>query len=158
MLSQRLNTFRICSAYFPWCVWNGLWFPLVLNMRENCLLVSWKCLKNWLLVGWECANWLLVGWACAQKLVTRKLSIRENFGALRAFSEFFLSSSCHPFLCPLLPSLHCNGRPIAGTYNSLKDTRMWKLGLRPRYYFSGNICFKFSAFFLCSAKYVPAQA
>jgi hypothetical protein len=34
---------------------------------------------------------------------------------------------------------------------SLTDTRMWKLGLRPRYSFSGNICFKFSAFFLCSA-------
>jgi hypothetical protein len=28
---------------------------------------------------------------------------------------------------------------------------MWKLRLRPRYSFSGNICFKFSAFFLCSA-------
>ncbi len=30
---------------------------------------------------------------------------------------------------------------------------MWKLGLRPRYSFSGNICFKFSAFCLCSAGY-----
>jgi hypothetical protein len=28
---------------------------------------------------------------------------------------------------------------------------MWKLELRPRYSFSGNICFKFSAFCLCSA-------
>jgi hypothetical protein len=27
---------------------------------------------------------------------------------------------------------------------------MWKLVQRPRYSFSGNICFKFSAFFLCS--------
>jgi hypothetical protein len=27
---------------------------------------------------------------------------------------------------------------------------MWKLGLRPQTSFSGNICFKFSAFFLCS--------
>ncbi len=34
--------------------------------------------------------------------------------------------------------------------NSLTDTWMWKLGLRPRYSFSGNICFKFSAFWLCS--------
>ncbi len=33
--------------------------------------------------------------------------------------------------------------------NSLTDTWMWKLGLRPRYSFSGNICFKFSAFCLC---------
>ncbi len=27
---------------------------------------------------------------------------------------------------------------------------MWKLGLRPRYSFSGNICFKISVFCLCS--------
>jgi hypothetical protein len=44
-----------------------------------------------------------------------------------------------------------NGSSIVGIYNSLTDTWMWKLGLRPRYSFSGNICFKFSAFFLCSA-------
>ncbi len=38
------------------------------------------------------------------------------------------------------------GRHIVGIYNSLTDTWMWKLGLRPRYSFSGNISFKFSAF------------
>ncbi len=43
------------------------------------------------------------------------------------------------------------GRPIVGIYNSLIDTWMWKLGLRLQYSFSGNICFKFSAFCLCSA-------
>ncbi len=42
------------------------------------------------------------------------------------------------------------GRPIVEIYNSLTDTWIWKLGLRPRYSFSGNICFKFSAFCLCS--------
>ncbi len=42
------------------------------------------------------------------------------------------------------------GRPIVGIYNSLTDTWMWKLGLRPRYSFSGNICFKFLTFCLCS--------
>ncbi len=42
------------------------------------------------------------------------------------------------------------GRPIVGVYNSLTDTWKWKLGLRPRYSFSGNICHKFSAFCLCS--------
>jgi len=31
------------------------------------------------------------------------------------------------------------GRPILGIYNSHTDTWMWKLGLRPRYSFSGNI-------------------
>jgi hypothetical protein len=44
------------------------------------------------------------------------------------------------------------GRPIVGIYNSLTDTCMWKLGLRPRYSFAGNICFKFSAFCLCSVR------
>ncbi len=44
------------------------------------------------------------------------------------------------------------GRPIVGIYNSLTDTWMWKLGLRPRYSFSGNICFKFLAFCLCSGR------
>ncbi len=43
------------------------------------------------------------------------------------------------------------GRPIVGIYNSLTDTWMWKLGLRPSYSFSGNIYFKFSGFCLCSA-------
>ncbi len=33
------------------------------------------------------------------------------------------------------------------------ECHMWKLGLRPRYSFSGNICFKFSAFCPCSAPF-----
>ncbi len=33
---------------------------------------------------------------------------------------------------------------------SQKCTWMWKLGLRPLYFFPRNICFKFSAFCLCS--------
>ncbi len=45
-----------------------------------------------------------------------------------------------------------NGSSIVGIYNSLTDTGMWKLGLRPRCSFSGNICFEFLAFFLCSAQ------
>ncbi len=46
-----------------------------------------------------------------------------------------------------------NGSSVVGIYNSLTETWMWKLGLRPRYSFSGNICFKFSAFFLCSVRH-----
>ncbi len=42
------------------------------------------------------------------------------------------------------------GRPIVGIYKSLEDTWMWTLGLRPRYSFSGNICFEISAVCLCS--------
>ncbi len=41
---------------------------------------------------------------------------------------------------------------------SFTDTRMWKLGLRPRYSFSGNICYKFSAFCLCSAPALTGAA
>ncbi len=56
-------------------------------------------------------------------------------------------------------SLHISssrtGRTIVGKYNSLTDTWMWKLGLRPRYSFSRNICFKFSQFCLCSARLLP---
>ncbi len=47
------------------------------------------------------------------------------------------------------------GRPIVGIYKSLTDTWMWKLGLRPRYSFSGNICFEFSGFCLWSVLYNP---
>ncbi len=43
------------------------------------------------------------------------------------------------------------GRPILGIYKSLTNAWKWKLGLRPRYSFSGNICFKISVFCLCSA-------
>ncbi len=41
-------------------------------------------------------------------------------------------------------------RPIVGIYKSLTGSWMWKLGLRPRYSFSGNICFEISVFCLCS--------
>ncbi len=40
--------------------------------------------------------------------------------------------------------------PIVGLYKSLTDAWMWKLGLSPRYSFSGNICFEISVFCLCS--------
>ncbi len=38
---------------------------------------------------------------------------------------------------------------------SPRDTLMWKLGLRPRYSFSGNMCFEFGVVCLCSAFYKP---
>jgi hypothetical protein len=51
------------------------------------------------------------------------------------------------------PHISCSriGRWIVEIYYSLTDTSMWKLGLRPRYSFSGNICFEISVFCLCSA-------
>ncbi len=42
------------------------------------------------------------------------------------------------------------GRPIMGIYKSLTDALIWKLGLRPRYSFSRNICFEIQVFCLCS--------
>jgi hypothetical protein len=42
------------------------------------------------------------------------------------------------------------GRPNMGIYKSLTDTWLWKSGLRSRYSFSGNICFKILVFCLCS--------
>ncbi len=46
-------------------------------------------------------------------------------------------------------------RPIVGIYQSLTDTWKWKLVLRPRNSFSGNIFFEFSVLCLCSA--LPRQ-
>ncbi len=46
--------------------------------------------------------------------------------------------------------LQQNKQMIVGTYKSLTDTWMWKLGLWPRNFFSGNMYFKFSILVLCS--------
>jgi hypothetical protein len=42
------------------------------------------------------------------------------------------------------------GGPIEGIYKSLTETWMWELGLRPRSFISGNICFEFWVYCLCS--------
>ncbi len=46
-------------------------------------------------------------------------------------------------------------RPILGIYKSLTETWMEELGLRPRSFISGNICFEFSVYCLCSAWVSP---
>ena len=49
-------------------------------------------------------------------------------------SEIYIfPGSVHIFFCSRID------RPIMGIYKSFTDTRMWKLGLRPRNSFSGNI-------------------
>ncbi len=42
------------------------------------------------------------------------------------------------------------GTPLVGIYKKLTDIWMWKLGLRPRNSFPGNMCFEFSILCLCS--------
>ncbi len=65
-------------------------------------------------------------------------------------------------LCGLSPNFHIHVSvsdlyiPRILQQNRLTDTWIWKLGLRPRYSFSGNICFKFSAFCLCSVAVLSA--
>ena len=75
--------------------------------------------------------------------------LRPNFHIYVSVSDLYIPR--------IGPHISCSrkGRPIVGIYNSLTDTWTWKLGLRPRYSFSGNICFKFSAFCLCSVKHSP---
>ena len=80
------------------------------------------------------------------------------FWELRGLSSNFHIhvSVCDLYIPRIGPHISSSrkGRLVVGIYNSLTDTWMWVLGLRPRYSFSGNICFKFSAFCLCSVWYV----
>ncbi len=69
---------------------------------------------------------------------------QPNFHFMCLKAIYIFPGSVHIF-----PPAEKKGRPIVGIYNSLTDTWMWKLELRPRYSFSGNICLKFSAFCLC---------
>ncbi len=64
------------------------------------------------------------------------------FMCLRAIYTF--QGSVHIFSCSRI------GRPIVGRNKLLKETWMWKLGLRPCNSFYGNICFEFSVLCLCS--------
>ncbi len=74
-----------------------------------------------------------------------------HFWELRGLSPNFhihvsVSDLYIPMIVPHISSSRI-GRPIVGIYKSLTDTWRWKLGLRPQYSFSGNICFKI--FVLC---------
>jgi hypothetical protein len=46
------------------------------------------------------------------------------------------------------------GRPIMGIYKLLIHTWMWKLGLKLRNFFSGNICFEFSVLYLFAVRHL----
>ncbi len=80
-------------------------------------------------------------------------SFSGNCAASAPISTFMCLWAIYMYIPRIGPHIFSSrkGRPIVGIYNTLTDTWMWKLGLRPRYSFSGNICFQFSAFCLCSA-------
>ncbi len=61
---------------------------------------------------------------------------------------YIIPGSVHNYSCSRI------GRLIVGLYKSLTDTWMWKLRLRPRSSFSGNICFEFAVLCLCSAEWI----
>jgi hypothetical protein len=70
-------------------------------------------------------------------------SFSGNCAASAPISTFKSVSGLYiPRIGPHISSSR-KGRPILGIYNLLTDAWMWKLGLRPPYSFSGNICFKF---------------
>jgi hypothetical protein len=82
LLNQRWNSFRVCSAYFEWWFWNGLWLPLMLRMREIWLLVDWTCAKIGYLLAEQvrmCEKWLFVGWACAKIVYSVAEHTRKSF-------------------------------------------------------------------------------
>ncbi len=98
-----------------------------------------------------CTTWLLKSTICTASKIPFMYSQKRNWAASVPISTFMflwaiymLQESAHIFFCSRI------GWSIVGIYKSLKVTWMWKLGLRPRNSFSGNICFKFSVLGLCS--------
>ncbi len=66
-------------------------------------------------------------------------------GIVRPQSQFLHSCGCKCFYIPRIVCLFCCRKicgPILGTYKSLTDTRVWKLG--PLNFFSGNTYMGFS--------------
>ncbi len=104
--------------------------------------------------------WFLkIYWGKTKQLLPSALPWKSHLcipflGIVRPQPQFPHSCVCERLYSPRI-GLHISssriGRPIVGIYKSLTDAWMWKLGLSPRYSFSGKICFKISVFCLCSA-------
>jgi hypothetical protein len=109
--------------------------------RKITKLSEWPC---------EIISWMRRGWTALQRnsvyifLFWDLRGLSPNFHIHVSVSDLYI-----PRIGPHISSSR-KDRPIVEIYNSFTDTWMWKLGLSPRYYTSGNICFKFSAFCLCS--------
>ncbi len=77
---------------------------------------------------------------CTVFLEKELRGLSPNFHVLVSVSDLHIYSQDRTtqFSCSRI------GRLIVGIYDSLTDTWMWKLGLRPRNSFSANISFEFS--------------
>ncbi len=113
-------------------------------------------------------------WCTVELKVIENLECRIKFYREKKPRHFFYTieypypptNSAHSCVCERF--IYSQDRPTyflqqkrqthhLGIYNSLTDTWMCKLRLRPRYSFSGKICFIFSVFCLCSARGVSCK-
>ncbi len=94
MLSQQLNfsayAQHILNVYFEMVV-----ISLYAEHAHKLVTLRLSMRKNWLIVGWACKK---IGYSLAEYTL-------KSFCRTHTFSEFFFASPCHPFICPLLPSL-----------------------------------------------------
>jgi hypothetical protein len=87
-----------------------------------------------------------------------KIAFMYSFSGNCAASVQISTFMCLWAIYIFLGSVHIfpksrKGRSIVGINKLLTDTWMWKLGLWPRNFFFGNICFEFSVLVLCSVRW-----
>ncbi len=133
------------------CLFNGNWRVELVKISPD----AWKTIIG---SKEECKNR-----ECGLKKSTllRTLQRKSHLcipfvGIVRPQPQFQHSCVCERFIYSPRIGPHISsrriGRPIVGIYKSLTDAWRLKLGLRPRYSFSGNICFEISVFYLCSVE------
>jgi hypothetical protein len=162
-ISERRATPPLYWANAEWCSAHTPSEGSKLAISQPWLCKTWK--KYWVNSDWHLAcsttrsEFLLILSQC-RVIEASNLHCNENpiyvflFWELRGLSpNVNIHVSVSDLYIPRI-GLHISssriGRQIIGIYKSLTDAWMWKLGLRPRYSFSGNICFEISVFCLCS--------
>ncbi len=143
-------------------------FLLIMLMIWRSALSLWRCWwcrcwwwrRSWLLSKWRWWHYTMTegdyGWWWISDNFERKTFTLYWDKTMKLVSRYtsnklvFVSDLYSPRI-----GLHISssiiGRPTVGIYKSPIDAWMWKLGMRHRYSFSGNICFEISVFCLCSA-------